>query len=151
MQQKTRLIPLKSSWVMTCAYSPTGRHVASGGLDNIATIYNVDDQIRTPGEHAQILGGHTGYISCCRFLPPDDGKMVTSSGDGTCRLWDVSTGSTISEFAGHKGDVMFVSIGESCSLFVHVPRSNTFNLSSIWVLDDWERSAFCLSIISDFY
>jgi guanine nucleotide-binding protein G(I)/G(S)/G(T) subunit beta-1 len=120
-QQKTRLIPLKSSWVMTCAYSPTGRHVASGGLDNIATIYNVDDQIRNPGEHAQILGGHTGYISCCRFLPPDDGKMVTSSGDGTCRLWDVTTGKSLREFHGHKGDVMTVSIGGSHHVLIHSP------------------------------
>eukprot|EP00035_Acanthoeca_spectabilis_P024042 m.452064 g.452064 ORF g.452064 m.452064 type:complete len:345 (-) comp20262_c0_seq1:270-1304(-) len=133
MQQKTRLIPLKSSWVMTCAYSPTGRHVASGGLDNIATIYNVDDQIRTPGEHAQILGGHTGYISCCRFLPPDDGKMVTSSGDGTCRLWDVSTGSTISEFAGHKGDVMFVSIGANPNIFV---SGACDGMAKVWDLRD---------------
>jgi WD40 repeat protein len=60
--QKTRLIPLKSSWVMTCAFSPAGTHVASGGLDNICTVYDLEKQISSPGEHAQILSGHTGCV-----------------------------------------------------------------------------------------
>ena len=32
-------IPLRSSWVMTCAYAPSGNFVACGGLDNICSIY----------------------------------------------------------------------------------------------------------------
>ena len=32
------------------------------------------------------LQGHTGYLSCCRFL--DDSKILTSSGDMT---WSVNT------------------------------------------------------------
>jgi len=31
---KVHAIPLRSSWVMTCAYSPSGGFVACGGLDN---------------------------------------------------------------------------------------------------------------------
>ena len=38
-------IPLRSAWVMTCAYSPCRRYVASGGLDNLCTIFNVKDSI----------------------------------------------------------------------------------------------------------
>ena len=34
-------IPLRSSWVMTCAYAPSGNLVACGGLDNICTIFNI--------------------------------------------------------------------------------------------------------------
>lgn len=71
-------IPLRSSWVMTCAYSPTGSAVACGGLDNICTIYQLstrDGNVRTTRE----LLGHTGYLSCCRFL--DKSKILTSSGD----------------------------------------------------------------------
>jgi len=33
---KIHAIPLRSSWVMTCAYSPAGGFVACGGLDNIS-------------------------------------------------------------------------------------------------------------------
>jgi guanine nucleotide-binding protein G(I)/G(S)/G(T) subunit beta-1 len=41
---KVHAIPLRSSWVMTCAFSPTGRKVACGGLDNICSIYNLDSK-----------------------------------------------------------------------------------------------------------
>ena len=36
---KVYAIPLRSSWVMTCAYAPSGSFVACGGLDNICSIY----------------------------------------------------------------------------------------------------------------
>ena len=38
---KLHAIPLRSSWVMTCAYSPSGNLVACGGLDNICSVYNL--------------------------------------------------------------------------------------------------------------
>lgn len=73
-------IPLRSSWVMTCAYAPSGAYVACGGLDNICSIYSLktrEGNVRVSRE----LPGHTGYLSCCRFL--DDNQIVTSSGDMT--------------------------------------------------------------------
>ena len=41
---KVHAIPLRSSWVMTCAFSPSGKKVACGGLDNICSIYNLDSK-----------------------------------------------------------------------------------------------------------
>lgn len=38
---KVHAIPLRSSWVMTCAYSPTGQFVACGGLDNLCSVYKM--------------------------------------------------------------------------------------------------------------
>lgn len=73
-------IPLRSSWVMTCAYAPSGSYVACGGLDNICSIYSLktrEGNVRVSRE----LPGHTGYLSCCRFI--DDNQIVTSSGDMT--------------------------------------------------------------------
>ena len=40
---KVHAIPLRSSWVMTCAYSPSGLAVACGGLDNLCTVYKLPD------------------------------------------------------------------------------------------------------------
>lgn len=77
---KVHAIPLRSSWVMTCAYAPSGSYVACGGLDNICSIYSLktrEGNVRVSRE----LPGHTGYLSCCRFL--DDNQIVTSSGDMT--------------------------------------------------------------------
>ena len=41
---KVHAIPLRSSWVMTCAFSPSGNKVACGGLDNICSIYNLQSK-----------------------------------------------------------------------------------------------------------
>lgn len=102
---KVHAIPLRSSWVMTCAYSPNGAMVACGGLDNICTIYSLRDS--TP-KVTKELSAHTGYISCCRFL--GDREIITSSGDMSCMLWDIETGTRKAEFADHTGDVMSISL-----------------------------------------
>jgi len=112
---KVHAIPLRSSWVMTCAYAPSGSYVACGGLDNICSIYSLktrEGNVRVSRE----LPGHTGYLSCCRFL--DDTQIVTSSGDMTCALWDVETGQQMAVYAGHTGDVMSLSLSPDYRTFV---------------------------------
>ena len=92
---------------MTCAYAPSGNYVACGGLDNICSVYNLSSR-EGPTRVARELSGHSGYLSCCRFI--NDRRILTSSGDMTCMLWDVETGSKVTEFADHLGDVMSISI-----------------------------------------
>merc|ERR1719326_725252 len=81
---KKHAIPLRSSWVMTCAFSPSGTRVACGGLDNICSIYNLQSK-EQPIKVARELAAHTGYLSCCRFV--SDNEIVTSSGDMSCIIW----------------------------------------------------------------
>lgn len=107
---KTHAIPLRSSWVMTCAYAPSGNLVACGGLDNICTIYDISSR-EGFAKIAQELVAHTGYLSCCRFL--NDEQILTSSGDMSCILWDICRGIKIQEFLDHLGDVMSLSIHPS--------------------------------------
>ncbi|KAA0184371.1 Guanine nucleotide-binding protein subunit beta [Fasciolopsis buskii] len=112
---KVHAIPLRSSWVMTCAYAPSGNYVACGGLDNVCSIYSLrsrEGNVRVSRE----LPGHTGYLSCCRFL--NDAQIVTSSGDVTCALWDIDTGQQIITFTGHTGDVMSLSLSPDQRTFV---------------------------------
>ncbi|KAK4090648.1 hypothetical protein Purlil1_4784 [Purpureocillium lilacinum] len=105
---KVHAIPLRSSWVMTCAYAPSGNFVACGGLDNICSIYNLNQQRDGPTRVARELSGHAGYLSCCRFI--NDRAILTSSGDMTCMKWDIETGQKVTEFADHLGDVMSISL-----------------------------------------
>jgi len=116
---KVHAIPLRSSWVMTCAYSPSGQYVACGGLDNLCSVYKLpsvgnkaEPSTKTYAELAQ----HEGYLSCCRFVR--DNEIVTSSGDSTCILWDVETKTPTNTFTDHSGDVMSVSLFESNHTFV---------------------------------
>ena len=100
-------IPLRSSWVMTCAYAPSGSYVACGGLDNICSIYSLktrEGNVRVSRE----LSGHNGYLSCCRFL--DDNQIVTSSGDMT---WLVVPS--------------FSSLNNPCSLWQHYSHGRLFH------------------------
>ena len=85
----------------------SGNYVACGGLDNICSIYNLSAR-EGPTRVARELSGHSGYLSCCRFI--NDRRILTSSGDMTCVLWDIETGQKITEFADHLGDVMSLSI-----------------------------------------
>ena len=113
---KINAIPLRSSWVMTCAYAPSGNMVACGGLDNICSIYNLGGR-EGPAKVSRELSGHAGYLSCCRFI--DDRRILTSSGDMTCMQWDIETGNKVSEFTDHLGDVMSLSINpQNKNLFV---------------------------------
>jgi len=111
---KLHAIPLRSSWVMTCAYSPSGNFVACGGLDNTCTVYKLPDleadskgSISASKIEAELVN-HEGYLSCCRFL--DDNTILTSSGDSTCILWDISTRRIKQTFDDHVGDVMSLSL-----------------------------------------
>ncbi|XP_028910276.1 guanine nucleotide-binding protein G(I)/G(S)/G(T) subunit beta-3 [Ornithorhynchus anatinus] len=112
---KVHAIPLRSSWVMTCAYAPSGNLVACGGLDNMCSVYSLksrEGNVKVSRE----LAAHTGYLSCCRFL--DDNNIVTSSGDTTCALWDIETGQQKTVFVGHTGDCMSLAVSPDFKLFV---------------------------------
>jgi len=113
---KVQAIPLRSSWVMTCAYEPTeGRLVACGGLDNLCSIYQLGapQVMRASTE----LAAHDGYLSCCRFI--SENNLITSSGDSTCIYWDVANAKAVETFNDHGGDVMSVSVNpENPDIFV---------------------------------
>lgn len=83
--------------------------MACGGLDNLCSIYTLESMATgAPGRATRELSAHDGYLSCCRFVDPS--KILTSSGDSTCMLWDVERGENLSTFKGHEGDAMGLSI-----------------------------------------
>lgn len=95
-----------SSWVMTTCFSPNGKCIASGGMGNVCSIYSLGDNAE--GSMIRELKGHIGYVSCVKYI--DDTHVLTSSGDSTCRLWDIETGLKTMEFVDHDLDVMSLSI-----------------------------------------
>lgn len=109
---KVHAIGLTSVWVMTCAYSPSGSFVASGGLDNACSIYN----LRNLDSAFIQLNAHNGFLSCVRF--ESDTSVVTGSGDWTCIKWDVNTQQKVVEFIGHTGDVICLSLAPDRNTFI---------------------------------
>jgi len=134
-RNKVQAIVLKTSWVMSCAYSQTGKFVASGGLDNSCSVYQLDVQ-SDPGVVAKPpvkeLAHHDGYVSCISFLD-NDSKVLTGSGDSKCILWDLEKASVLSEFDQHSADISSVAVSYDSRLFVSASVDTTVKL---WDLRD---------------
>jgi len=106
---KIDYVILRSSWVMTCAFSPSATQVACGGLDNLCSVYKLEDA-KVPNETRKPieLNKHDGYLSCCRFI--DDERIVTTSGDMTCIVWDINEEVPSLYLNEHDADVMSVAL-----------------------------------------
>ncbi|XP_042886421.1 guanine nucleotide-binding protein G(I)/G(S)/G(T) subunit beta-1-like [Penaeus japonicus] len=77
---KTQIIPLRSAWVMSVAFSPSGNLVASGGMDNQCTVHDINDRDSTGvAKIAREMLGYEGFLSSMRFI--DDNNLITGSGD----------------------------------------------------------------------
>ncbi|XP_050504558.1 guanine nucleotide-binding protein subunit beta-5 [Diabrotica virgifera virgifera] len=108
---KEHAVTMPTTWVMACAYAPSGNLVACGGLDNKVTVYplSLEEDVSL---RKKTVGTHTSYMSCCIF-PNSDQQILTGSGDSTCALWDVESGQLLQSFHGHSSDVMAIDLAPS--------------------------------------
>ncbi len=114
---KEYAVTMPTTWVMACAYGPSGNLIACGGLDNKITVYTLEEE-GTSTSKKKTVGTHTSYMSCCLF-PGSDNQVLTGSGDATCALWDVESGQVLQSFHGHRADVMSIDLAPG-------PNPNTF-------------------------
>ncbi|XP_023336379.1 LOW QUALITY PROTEIN: guanine nucleotide-binding protein subunit beta-5-like [Eurytemora carolleeae] len=122
---KEHALSLPTTWVMACAYSPSGQAVACGGLDNKLTVFPLAIEEDATGRK-KVVGTHTSYTSCCLF-PGSDNQILTGSGDATVALWDVESGAVLQTFHGHTSDVMTIDLapGPNLNLFASGACDNT--------------------------
>lgn len=78
-----------SQGVWTVAYAPNGETLASGGMDRLVRIWDIET-----GRMLKALRGHTRDIRQAAYSA--DGQILaTASEDRTIRLWNPTTGDTI--------------------------------------------------------
>ncbi|CAF0759705.1 unnamed protein product [Didymodactylos carnosus] len=126
---KESVITLPTTWVMACAYSPSGSKIACGGLDNKVTLYslNFDEDVN---KHKKVISNHLNYISSCKFMHSDQ-QLLTASGDSTAKLWDVESSTAIQTFQGHQADIMGIDVSPSESGNIFVSGSSD-HMAMVW-------------------
>ncbi|CAG9863075.1 unnamed protein product [Phyllotreta striolata] len=114
---KMQIIPLRSAWVMSVAFASSGNYVACGGMDNMCTVYDLNNRdANGVAKMVRELAGYDGFLSSCRFL--DDKSLITGSGDMKICKWDLETGRKVSDFIAHNGDVVSISLAPDGNTFV---------------------------------
>ncbi|MBN3313381.1 GNB5 protein, partial [Atractosteus spatula] len=110
---KEHAVTMPCTWVMACAYAPSGCAVACGGLDNKCSVYPLTfDKNENMASKKKSVAMHTNYLSACSFTNSDM-QILTASGDGTCALWDVESGQLLQSFHGHAADVLCLDLAPS--------------------------------------
>lgn len=92
--------------VNVVAYSPDGRLLASGGLDNAIALWDA-----STGDLIRRLEGHTSAIRSLAFAP--DGKHLLSGStkdDRRILLWDVDSGAILKTFTGMQDAITGIAV-----------------------------------------
>ncbi|GIY87232.1 actin-interacting protein 1 [Caerostris darwini] len=90
-----------TNFVQCVRFAGNGDFFASGGFDGKMFLYKTEDSSNV-GEFGH--SAHKGGVYALSWSP-DGTKLLSASGDKTCKLWDVSTMTAISEFVMGK-DIM---------------------------------------------
>jgi len=83
--------------VTTVAWSPDGRYIASGALDQTAQVWSAN-----PGEHFHpvIYHGHSAGVLAVAWSPGSN-RIVSGSLDTTAQVWDATSGEQVALYRGH--------------------------------------------------
>ncbi|MBI3407512.1 MAG: WD40 repeat domain-containing protein [Planctomycetes bacterium] len=86
-----------TNFVYCVAFSPDGRHIASGSTDRTVRVYDM-----STGNTVKTFECANNVIN---VVFSSDGKHVLSSGDNVIHMWDIVTGKEHRRFEGHSGPV----------------------------------------------
>ena len=78
--------PLEAAHVSVITFTPDGKTLATGGVDNVIRLWNVKER-----REKSPTAGHQGRVYATAVAP--DGRTIATSGaDATIRLWNRATG-----------------------------------------------------------
>jgi len=89
--------------VLTLAWSPDGKHIASGAADGIVKVWDA-----SRGQTSVTYRGHTAAINAVSWSP-DSSQIASGGTDGTVQVWDAATGRSLFTYRGHAGAVNAVA------------------------------------------
>ena len=91
--------------ITTVAWSPNGKYIASGSLDQTVQVWAAN-----PNDHFPpfIYRGHTAGVQAVAWSPVSN-RVVSGSIDKTVQVWDAITGEHVAIYHGHTDIVMAVA------------------------------------------
>jgi dipeptidyl aminopeptidase/acylaminoacyl peptidase len=115
-----------TSWVLSVAFSPDGKRLATGAGDHTAKIWDLDS-----GKAALTLEGHTSRVMSVAFSP-DGKRLATGAEDYTAKIWDLDSGKAALALEGHTNSVTSVAFSPDGKRLATGSWDNT---AKIWDLD----------------
>ena len=110
--------------VLTLAFSPCGKFLATAGEDNTIRLWDSPD-----GIEIQTIQAHKGDIRCVAF-DPDGDVFASASWDKTIRIWQTSDCATLAEASNHEGAVNCLAFSQDGKLLFSGSDDGTIKIFS---------------------
>jgi WD40 repeat protein len=98
------LLGKHDSSVVSLAFSPDGRRLASASYDQTVKVWEP-----ATGREVLTLRAFTQGVNAVAFQP-DGKRLATASDDGAVKLWDAETGKEVLALRGHTAPVLGVAL-----------------------------------------
>src|SRR6266850_546238 len=113
--------------VNAVAWVSDGRQIASGGADYLIRLWYVDVVKRELAALKEIKG-HEGPVTSLATVPPNGAQVISGSGDGTIRQWNLEDGQLIRKMK-HGGPVAAVAARNDGKRFASAGLNN---IAKLW-------------------